>query len=440
MNTAGLSLDNIPEFRIPMGFFLTAPWFGILASLLLLFSPEVINSRWHPAMLATVHLLTLGFAASIMIGAMMQVLPVIGSQPVPAVARLSPWIRGALVGGTASLALGFLLMQNILFYLALVLLCGVFLTFLSAVGLALVKVQKPGDSIYCLRLAALCLLLTVVFGVLQLSTYLDFQWLAYSFERTDKHALLGLVGWCLLLVMGVSFQVIPMFHVAPAFPKWFCRGVTTLLVLLLAMGVFLSDPFATIALVLLPLVVGFYGCYSLYILHNRKRKLTDYTVRCWQLSFVNLVAACLLYILGQLGIEILDRRDQFHLLLGFGFGLGFVITVMLGMLQKIVPFLMFLHLQRACIHDPSAFIKLPNMRELLPVSDSKWQFRLHSATLLTFYLSFFGGNLQYPLVFVAAAFMLASFSWLFATLYRANNRYTRNLPRQKPQQPADSAL
>ena len=433
MNTAGLSLDNMPEFRVPMGFFLTAPWFGILASLLLIVYPEVIDSRWHPAMLATVHLLTLGFAASIMIGAMMQVLPVIGSQPVPAVTQLAPWIRAGLVGGTVSLALGFLLMHTFLFYIALALLCGVFVTFLSAVGLALVKIRKPGDSIYCLRLAALCLLLTVVFGVLQLSTYLDFQWLAYSFERTDKHALLGLVGWSLLLVMGVSFQVIPMFHVAPAFPRWFCRVVTALLVVLIAASVFLSGLIETIALLLLPLVVCFYGGYSLYILHQRKRKLTDYTVKCWQLSFVNLIAVSLLYTLGRLGIEIFEDRGQFQLLLGFGFGLGFVITVMLGMLQKIVPFLMFLHLQRACIHDPGAFIKLPNMRELLPVSDSKWQFRLHCAALTVFYFSFFSGELQHPLVFVAAVFMLASFSWLLKTLFQANKRYTSNLPKQSLQ-------
>ena len=167
MNTAGLSLDSVPEFRIPMGFFLTAPWFGMLAALLLLFYPEIMGSRWHPAMLATVHLLTLGFGAMIMVGAMIQVLPVVSSQPVPAAAALSSWIRGGLVSGTLFLALGFLFMQNILFYMALTLLGGVFLMFLGAVGLALVRVKQGGDTVFCLRLATLCLLITVVFGVLQ---------------------------------------------------------------------------------------------------------------------------------------------------------------------------------------------------------------------------------------------------------------------------------
>lgn len=434
MNTAGLSLDNVPEFRVPMGFFLTAPWFGILAALLLLFYPEIISSRWHPAMLATVHLLTLGFGAMIMVGAMIQVLPVISSQTVPAAAALAPWIRGGLAAGTLFLALGFLYMQDILFYMALTMLGGALLMFLGAVGIALVRIRKGGDSVFCLRLAALCLLITVAFGVLQLSTYLELRWIGYSFECTDHHALLGLLGWGMLLIMGVSFQVIPMFHVAPAFPRWFCRGSSALLVTALAAGVFVKGQISSAALLLLPLIVSFYGAYSLYLLYRRKRKLTDYTVRFWQLAFVNLILMCALYLLNQLDIDILIEQDQLQLLLGFGFGLGFIVSVMLGMLQKIVPFLMFLHLQRACIMDPGAFMKLPNMRQLLPISDSRWQFRLHSAALVTLYLSFFSAGLQQPLLFVAAVLFLISFAWLLKTLWQANRRYTESSPPVPSQQ------
>ncbi|GGK68402.1 hypothetical protein [Amphritea balenae] len=427
MNTAGLSLDNVPEFRIPMGFFLSAPWFGMLAALLMLISPELISSRWHPSMLATVHLLTLGFGAMIMVGAMIQVLPVLSSQPVPAAATLSPWIRGGLASGTLFLALGFLFNQNSLFYIALALLAGVFMLFLGALGVALVRVKSGGDSVFSLRLAALCLLVTVLFGVLQLSTYMDLNWIGYSFERTDSHALLGLAGWGMLLIMGVSFQVIPMFHVAPAFPWWFCRGSSALLFITLVIALLASGAISKAALLMLPLIICFYGGYALYLIYQRKRKLVDYTIRFWQLSFTNLVLLCLVYLLHQLGLSIMPESAQFYLLLGFGFGLGFVVSVMLGMLQKIVPFLMFLHLQRACIHEPGAFMKLPNMRQLLPQSDSKWQYYLHISALATLYLSFFGGDLQYPLLFVAAALLLASFAWLFKTLWQANRRYIESM-------------
>ncbi|WP_293268958.1 hypothetical protein [Neptunomonas sp.] len=428
MNTAGISLDNVPEFRTPMGFFLLAPWFGMLAALLLLLYPEMIGSRWHPAMLATVHLLTLGFGAMIMMGAMIQVLPVVSSHPVPAATALSPWIRAGLVSGTLCLSLGFLFMQKSFFYMALPLLGGAFLMFLSAMGLALLRVKKGGDSVFCLRLAVLCLLITVVFGVMQLSTYMDLRWVGYSFERTNNHALLGLVGWGVLLIMGVSFQVIPMFHVAPAFSRWFCRGCPILLVITLAVAAFANDSVSSGALLLLSLIVSSYGVYSLNLLYRRKRKLKDYTVRFWQLSFVNLIVLCLLYVLNKLSVFLLIEQGQFHLLLGFGFGLGFVVSIMLGMLQKIVPFLMFLHLQRACIDDTDAFMRLPNMRQLLPVSDSKWQFQLHSAALATLYLSFFAKDLEHPLLMVAAVIFLLSFTWLLKTLWQANRRYTESLP------------
>ncbi|RRC98063.1 hypothetical protein EHS89_15945 [Amphritea balenae] len=417
-----------------MGFFLTAPWFGILAALLLLFNPEIMNSRWHPAMLAMVHLLTLGFGAMIMVGAMIQILPVVSSQPVPAAAALSPWIRAGLISGTLCLALGFLFMQKISYYIALPLLVGAFLLFLSAVGVALVRVQKGSDSVFCLRLAALCLLITVVFGCLQLSTYLELSWVGYSFERTNNHVLLGLLGWGMLLIMGVSFQVIPMFHVAPAFPHWLSRGNSTFLALALMTSVIASGSIADSALLVLTLTLSIYGAYSLYLIYRRKRKLVDYTIRFWQLAFTNLILLCLLFFLHQMGFQILNEVGQFHLLLGFGFGLGFVISVMLGMLQKITPFLMFLHLQRACIHDPGAFMKLPNMKQLLPVSDSKWQFQLYSSALVTLYLSFFGGELQHPLLFVAAVLFLLSFTWLLKTLWQANRRYSESLP-LTPDQP-----
>ncbi len=428
MNTAGLSLDNIPPLRVPMGFFLTAPWFGMLAAAVLLLWPEAFDSRWHPAMLAIVHLLTLGFGAMVMIGAMIQVLPVLSSSAVPAAPLLAPWIRGCLSLGTLGLAGGFLFSRNSLLWLALPLLLLVFLLFLGAAGFALLRAGKGGSSVFCLRLAALSLLVTVLFGIFQLSTYVGLNWVIYSFDRTDDHALLGLLGWGALLIMGVSFQVIPMFHVAPSFPTWLTRLVPVTLALSLIAALLLPSALQPLMLLISVLTITVWAVGALRVLHHRKRKLLDYTVRFWELALGNLLAAALFWGLYKLELNPLGDGGQLYLLLGFGFGIGFMLSVILGMLQKIVPFLMFLHLQRACMSDPKAFMNLPNMKELIPTADSCWQFRLHCTVLILLYLSFVGGEYQQLLLRITALALLISFGWLARTLIRADRLYRNSLP------------
>ena len=47
------------------------------------------------------------------------------------------------------------------------------------------------------------------------------------------HILFGLFGFALLLIMGVSFQVIPMFYVMPDFPKFIQNKLPLILFALL---------------------------------------------------------------------------------------------------------------------------------------------------------------------------------------------------------------
>src|SRR3989338_5515889 len=65
-----LSIQQAPPLSVPARFFLTAPVFGMVAALILLFTgKDLLSSRWTPGMLAVTHCLTLGFFTSVMIGA-----------------------------------------------------------------------------------------------------------------------------------------------------------------------------------------------------------------------------------------------------------------------------------------------------------------------------------------------------------------------------------
>ena len=75
MNIGLLSLQQAPPFSVPFRFFVTAPLFALAGCLLALIAgPELLISRWHPQLLALVHLFTLGVVTMVMAGALMQLL------------------------------------------------------------------------------------------------------------------------------------------------------------------------------------------------------------------------------------------------------------------------------------------------------------------------------------------------------------------------------
>src|SRR5512139_2795220 len=97
---AGLSLTQAPPLSVPLRFFITAPLFALAAALVLLWQgPELLNSRWNPAMVGITHMLTLGFMGLVMLGAILQMLPVVAGTPMHRPERVAAVIHtGATVG------------------------------------------------------------------------------------------------------------------------------------------------------------------------------------------------------------------------------------------------------------------------------------------------------------------------------------------------------
>jgi len=415
MNLNGLSLDNIPPIDTPLRFFLVAPVFGVLAGILLVAYPELLTNRWLPATLAFTHLLTLGVGTMVMLGALFQVLPVVSNRAVAGDQVIAPWVRWGLVLGTLALSTGFLTSRGWLVGLAALLLAFAFGLFVSCFGTGLVRARPAGDTTITLRLAALSLVATLVLGGMQLSVRLWPEAGLYDPHQTPLHAFVGGYGWVLLLIMGVSFQVIPMFHVAPAFSRW-VRQWLPLVIFAANAAVLLAGPrVAALALPLTLIVAILYAIEALKVLKGRKRKLVDYTVRFWQLGLSQLIAASLLA-LSLIFAEGGSWRTPVESLLGLVFALGFVLSVMLGMLQKIAPFLIYLHLQRMTVANPQVMmVKLPHMKALIPTEHSRWQFRLQLLLLLCIYLAPWASWMAV----IAGLLLVAGFGWLTYCLWGA---------------------
>ncbi|MDM8562862.1 hypothetical protein QUF54_05860, partial [Candidatus Marithioploca araucensis] len=236
MNTASLSLEQTPPLSVPLRFFLTAPLFGLLASLLLLYEgTDLLSNRWHPATLAFTHLLTLGFITMVMFGAMLQLLPVLVGCSVPRPILVSTILHIFLSLGTLSLASGFVTGKAWLMNVALILLGLSFIGFIIVINYALIRVKWRNSIMTAMHFALSALAVNAVLGI-GLGGIL-FGGLGFILPLPavliHLHFTWGLIGWIGLLVMGIAYQVVPMFQITPQYPPLLTRWLVPLIFILL---------------------------------------------------------------------------------------------------------------------------------------------------------------------------------------------------------------
>lgn len=423
MNSPGLSYEQAPPFDVPLRFFLTAPWFLVLAAALVLWQgPGIFTSRWLPATLALTHLLTLGFMAQIMLGALLQILPVVVGVVVPHPRLTAALIHVPLTLGALALPLAFLGDHPFWFHPALGLLGLSFVVALIAICLALWRAPVAGGTVIALRCALIGLLITVGLG-LSLGGYFGWGLNLPVIAFTHLHAAWGLVGWTALLVAGVAYQVVPMFQITPPYPAWFVRGYAPLMAAsLVAWSAFILGGWttaATLTSAVLAVGLAVFAGTTLYLLTRRRRKIGDVTLGYWRISMASLLMGTLLW-LAALMSPMLGSAPQVELLLGILLIFGFTVAVINGMAYKIVPFLAWFHLQAQLFRR----VKVPNMKQLLPEARIRRQFWAYLSALLLLLIAVVA-----PAVFTypAALALAVTAAWLGVNLWSVWRMYRRAL-------------
>ena len=423
MNLNGLSFNALPPIDLPFRFFLTAPVFVILCAFIILFSNEFLwFSRWQPAMLSVVHGFTLGFITMIMMGAMLQLLPVIGGVGITKPRQIALFSHVGLVLGTLSLMSNFLWPSTMLTIMSMLLLTLSLGIYIVALGLVLFKKLSQGYSIIAFRFSISALVITVLLGVLLLNNLLPvsneiFGLIPYfpGKSLTNMHAIFGLVGWGSMMIVSVSFQVIPMFHVAPNFSKY----ISNLLPkgLFISLFVFIYKPeFA------LPTMVLFHGIFALSLLDiisKRKRKVPDNTILYWQLAAVSLIVFVVLFFLPESILPDFFSKNKTVLLAAL-FIYFYLVAVIQGMLLKILPFLSYTHLQQKCLLNFAAMQFLPHMHEFLNKSHGKWLFYLHLLTGLLLFSTIISPDLYW----LFSLSLIVEFSWLLFLMIKTMRLYS----------------
>lgn len=422
MNINGLSFNALPPIELPFRFFFTAPLFVILCAILIFVSGDFLwISRWQPSMLALTHGFTLGFITMVMLGALLQLLPVIGGVGIANPRKTVFVCHSALVLGTLSLMANFIWPSTILTIISLLLLVLGLGTYFVAIALVLLKKLSQGDSIIGFRLAIIALFFVVLLGMFMLNLALPTIIELSSFDAyftgksiTNTHAILGLVGWGSLLIISVSFQVIPMFHVAPSFPKLISSYLPLGLFVLLLLFVF--KPKLVMSFIVLAHCV--FSFSLLYIISKRKRKIPDNTIRYWQLAAISLIILSIFHFFPEAYLAEVVAQNK-TILIATLFIYFYLVAVIQGMLLKILPFLSYTHLQQRCLTNFSAMQYLPHMHEFLDKKHGTWLFYLHvisGVVLLT--------TIMIPSVYwLLSLLLIVEFSWLLFLMIKTRRLY-----------------
>lgn len=415
-----LSFEQAPPISVPFRFLLTAPLFGVAAGLLLLWlGPEALASRWAPGALALTHLITTGFMLQAMCGALLQLVPVAAGGNVWRPRLVAGLVHPALIVAALSLVAAFLSMRPPLFVSAAVLFAAALGFYLSVVGIAVLRTPAQGATVLALRIALLGLAATAVLGA-TLAAGFGLRLELPLIELANIHTVWGLGGWSMVLLTGISYLLVPMFQLTPAYPLRMAFALPTALFAASALASlqlagnlrWLGEVGAFLALAA---AVG-YAITSLWLQRRRRRKLTDSTFHLFRSAMIAILltfASCVVFEL----FPALGEHPRAPVWLGILVLFGVFTLAINGAVYKIVPFLNWLHLQRRGVTAGAA----PNMKQMIAESAIRRQARLQLAAVGLLLAAVLVPELTRP----AGALLAASFALLEANLIAGVKVYLR---------------
>jgi hypothetical protein len=220
-------------------------------------------------------------------------------------------------------------------------LCLAFGLFVIAAGIALNRAPGAPEAVRAMHLGLSALLPTAALGlflVLGLGGWWPVQDLMH---KVDLHLTWGLLGWVGLLLVGILAEPVPMFYVTPAYPAPLRKWLTPMVffgLIAWSLAELLSSDITAPAM---GVAVGGFVVAALVILwlvQQRKRPIYDATLFYIWAGCAALLGAASAWVLSA------DATVIGTLLLA-----GVSLAFPSGMLNKIVPFLCWFHLQGALL-------------------------------------------------------------------------------------------
>ncbi len=405
------------SYKVVLPFYIYAGFSFLAATIMLSTSASAfLQHYFHPHTLAITHMMALGWGTMIILGASHQLVPVL--------------IEGRLYSEKLAYAsfafsatgIPFLIYSFYFFNMGwqaryggeLILLA--LLCYLVNLGISISKSKT--ENIYAIFVftAAIWLLLAAALGLALIYNFTSPVFPKDSLHYLPLHAHLGIVGWFLLLVIGVGSRLIPMFLISK-YSNTSLLWWTFLIVnssLLIYLAFFLIS--FTGMLLLIPTSVLIFGiflfafyCYRSF--KERIRRKVDLPMKVSLTSVIIMIIPLLLLLLLIIAYSLYSTGNHSNLVSAYGFVIffGWITVIIFGMTFKTLPFISW----NKVYHLRASSGKTPNPKDLFSSTLFKWMLLFY----LTGFILFLSGIIfQLILPLNTGAFLLL----LTAVFYNGN--------------------
>lgn len=405
-------MQKTTSYKVVLPFYLYAAVAFLLSCLLLFFSSNAFQLHYfNPGALAITHLMALGWGTMIILGASHQLVPVL--------------IEGKLYNNTlayvsfalAAIGIPLLVYGFYTFNMewpaqwgAILINSGI-LAYLLNLGLSMLKSSRKGVYAAFIFAAVTWLFLTTLVGGLLVFNFTNELLSSHSLVYLPIHAHMGIVGWFLLLVIGVGARLIPMFLISKYTNEKRLRTIFVCINLgLITFIAFSLCGHPVLLKIIPPLLVTagilLFGHYCLKAYQERIRKQVDNPMKVSLLS-IAMVALPLVFLLAMIVLLFYTgEQNEIVLLYGFCIFFGWLTAIILGMTFKTLPFIIW----NKVYHLRSGSGKTPNPKDLFSSIQFKWMALSYLAGFILFAL---GLALQMELFLKTGAALLIVAAFLY---------------------------
>lgn len=414
------------SYKVVLPFYLYAAISFLISAVLLLTSTSAfLQHYFHPHILAITHLMALGWATMIILGASHQLVPVL--------------IEGKLYSNTlgyisfilAAIGIPLLVYGFYVFNMGepakwggrFVLLA--ILTYLINLGISISKGKNESIHAIYVFTSVVWLFLTAFLGLFLVYNFTTDLLPDNSLHYLPLHVHAGIVGWFLLMVIGVSSRLIPMFLISKyqntKLLRWIFILINTALasyILIFYFTKYTEYIFLSWIELFMGIVLFIYYCYCSF--KQRIRRQVDEQMKISLLSVLMMLVPVILLLIVIATISIFSKENA-SLSLSYGVLIlfGWVTAIILGMTFKTLPFIVW----NKVYHHRSGLSKTPNPKDLFSNSVFKV---MSGAYLLGLVLFVTGSLLSYLIllkaggIFILAAAILYVFNVIKVITHKPN--------------------
>jgi len=401
----GLQTANAPSAKIVIPHFVAGAFaFLVVAVLLLISNQELLTAYYDNKLIAITHISVLGWASMMVFGALYQLIPVVYETSLYS-EKLAKITFVLFLISIVLLSYSFWIgsYTNLLFYTSLLMFFSLLL-FIINLHLTYRKTNKPNIQSKFINTGIYWLAATELLGTI-IALNFKYNFLNETHLHYLKiHAHLGLVGWFLLLIIGASSILIPMFMISHNlnvkkldYAYYFINAA--LIAISLDWLFIHTNNIIFFYWTLFGVGIGFFLSYVYEAYSTRLRRKLDvglkYTVLAILLLILPILIAGYLIINGESTLFAL-RMSSFY---GFSIIFGVISMLILGQTYKTLPFVVWLDKYQPYVGK----FKTPVPRELYSEKIADYQFY---AYLLAISLMAIGIIIKQPQTLLVGSILL----------------------------------